>query len=123
MTDITFSALAVFIGKNHLAVRTVIYQSSVTENKILLKHFQEDPLCPFIKIFIGCVDHTIPVKREANFFQLIGKLLDISVCDDSGMRRCFDGIVFRWKTKCIKSDGKQHIISLHTALSADYLKT
>ena len=67
VADIAFAALAVFIRKNNLTMRAVVYKSSVSEYKTLLKHLEEDPLCPFVVIFICCIDHTVPVKRKSNF--------------------------------------------------------
>ncbi|CDB77350.1 uncharacterized protein BN552_02139 [Blautia sp. CAG:237] len=67
VADIAFAALAVLIGKNDLAVRAVVYKSSVSEYETLLKHFEEDPLCPFVVILICSIDHTVPVKGKSNF--------------------------------------------------------
>ena len=67
MTDITFTALAVLIGKDYFTVRAVVNQCSVSEYKTFFEHFQENPLCPFVVVFICCIDHTVPVKRESNF--------------------------------------------------------
>ena len=68
VTDITFTALAVFIGKYNLTVRAIVYESSVSEYKTFFEHFEEDPLCPFVVIFVSSIDDTVPVKREADFF-------------------------------------------------------
>ena len=67
VTDITFTALAVFVGKYNFTMRAVIYKCSVSEYKTFFEHFEENPLCPFIIVFICCIDHTVPVKRKSNF--------------------------------------------------------
>ena len=67
VADITFTALAVFIGKDYFTVRAVVNQCSVSEYKTFLKHFEEDPLCPFVVVLICCIDHTVPVKGKSNF--------------------------------------------------------
>ena len=67
MTNVAFTTLTVFVGKNNFTMWTVIYKSSVSEYKTFLKHFEEDPLCPFVVVLICCIDHTVPVKRKANF--------------------------------------------------------
>ena len=68
VTDITFTALAVFIGKYNLTVRAIVYESSVSEYKTFFEHFEEDPLCPFVVILICSIDDTVPVKRKSDFF-------------------------------------------------------
>ena len=123
VADIAFSALAVLVGKNDLTGRAVIYQCLVAEYKALLKHFQKDPLCPFIEIRICRIDHAAPVKGESNAFQLFGEAMDVFVCDDTRMGRCLDRIVLRRKSECIKSDREQYIVAFHAALSRNYLNT
>ena len=123
VADIAFSTLAVLIGKNDLTGRAVIYQRLVAEYKTLLKHFQKDPLCPFIEIRICRIDHAAPVKGEPNAFQLFREAMDVFVCDDTRMGRCLDRIVLRRKSEGIKSDRKQYVVAFHAALSCNYLNT
>ena len=68
VADVTFATLAVLVGKNNFTMRAVIYKCSVSEYKTFFEHFEENPLCPFIIVFICCIDHTVPVKRKSNFF-------------------------------------------------------
>ena len=122
MADVTVSTLTVLIGKNNFTGRAVVYQCFASEHKTMLIHLQEDPLGPFIVILICGVDHTIPVKRKTNFFQLIGKSCNILVRDHTRMFACLDGIVLSRKSECIESNGEQHVVSFHSSLSGNYLK-
>ena len=64
MADITFDALAVFIGKDNFTGWTVVNQSLVSVSETFFKKLQENPLCPFVVVFLGCINNTIPVKGE-----------------------------------------------------------
>ena len=120
MADIALTALAVLVGENDLAGRAIVDKRLVTENKTVVKEFAEDPLCPFVIIISGSIDHTVPVKGEADALELIGELLDIFIRDDAGMRIGLDRIVLGGKTEGVKTDGEQYIIALHPALSGNY---
>ena len=66
VTDVAFSALAVLVGKDDLTGWAVVYERLVPEYQTLLKHFQENPLRPLIKIRIRCIDHAAPVKGKSD---------------------------------------------------------
>ena len=66
MADVTFSALAVLVGKDDLTGRAVVYERLIPEYQTLLKHFQENPLRPLIKVRISRVDHAAPVKGKSD---------------------------------------------------------
>ena len=123
VADVTFSTLAVLIGKNNFAGWTVVYQCLITEYQSVLKHFQENPLCPFVEILLCSVDHTAPVKGESNALQLVGEFRNVLVCDLTGMCVRLDRIVLSRKSESIESDRKQYVITLHSSLSGKYLDT
>ena len=104
-------------------MRAVVYQSSVPEYETFLKHFQEDPLGPFVIVFVCCIDHTIPIKRESYFLQLVGEFLNILICDDTWMCSCLYCVVLCRKAECIKSDWEKYIVSLHTTFSGNNFQT
>ena len=62
MADIAFSTLAVLVGQDDLAGRAVIDERLISVRQPMVEELQEDPLCPFIIIFIRRVDHAAPVK-------------------------------------------------------------
>jgi hypothetical protein len=123
VTDIAFTALRVFVGKNDLTVRAIVYECFFTEYESLIEHLAEDPLCPFIVIFVGGVDDTVPVKGKTDFFELRCKFFDVSVCQNTGMGVVFDGGVFGGKTESIKADREKDVIALHSFLSGNNFKT
>ena len=43
-------------------------KASSMATDVFFEHFEEDPLCPFVVIFVCSIDDTIPVKRKSDFF-------------------------------------------------------
>ena len=120
MADIALAALAVLVGENDLAVRAVVDQRLVPEDKAVIKEFEEDPLGPLVVILPGCIYGSGPVKREADAFKLIGKLRDIGIGDHPGMCIGLDSVVLSGQTERVVADREQNVIALHPALSGQH---
>ena len=123
MADITFAALAVFIGKDNFTGWTVVNQSLVPVSETFFKKLQENPLCPFVVVFLSCINNTIPVKGEAHTLHLIGKTFNVLIGNNSWMCISLDGVVLCRKAECIETDWEKNIISLHTTLTGYNFKT
>ena len=123
VADITFAALAVFVGKDNLTGWTVVNQSLVTVSKTIFEKLQENPLCPFVVVFLCCINDTIPVKGEAHTLHLIGKTFNILIGNNSWMCVGLYGVVLSRKAEGIKTDREKNIISLHTTLTGYNFKT
>ena len=123
VADIAFTALRVFIGKNDLTVRAIVYESGCAEHKTFVKHFAEDPLCPFVVVFVRGIDNTGPIKGKADFFKLGSKLFNIFIRQNTGMGVEFDCGVFRGQTESVKADREKNVIALHSFLSGNYFKS
>ena len=120
--DIALTVLAVLIGENNFAGRAIVNERLIAVSEIILKEFQEDPLCPFVIILISRIDHTAPVKGEADAFQLLGEMLDVLIRDDTRMCIGLDRIVLSRKTECVETDREEDIVALHTALAGNDFK-
>ena len=122
VADITFATLAVFIGEDDLAVRAVIDESLVSVCETVLEKLQEDPLRPLVIIRICRVDNAVPVKGEADGFQLFAEVLDIRVRDDTRVLVGLDRIILGRESESVETDREQDVIALHTAFSGDDFK-
>ena len=119
VADVALSSLGIFIGKNNLAVRAVINQCFRPEYQTMLEQFFKNPLCPVIVILSGCRKLSVPVEGKSDAFQLLCKMPDIFLCDVVRMRIGLDGIIFRRQSEGVKTNRKQHVISLHSPLSGE----
>jgi hypothetical protein len=121
VADIALAALAVLIGEDDLAGRAIVDEGLVTEDKAVVKELAEDPLGPLIIIISGGIDHAVPVKGETDTLELIGEFLNIFIRDDAGMGIGLDRIVLGGQTKSVETNREQYIVTLHSALSGNYL--
>ena len=120
MADVALAALAVLVGENNFAVRAIVDQSLVSEDKAMIKELEEDPLGPLVIVILGRIYRSGPVKGESNAFKLIGKLRNVGIGDHAGMRVCLDGIVLGRQAKCVIADREQDVVTLHPALSGQH---
>ena len=123
VADIALSALGVLVGENHLAVRAVVHQGLCSEHQAVLEQLQENPLGPLVIIRKRRGDLSAPVKGEAHTLHLILEMLHIAHGDDVRVGIGLDGVVFRRKSKGIKSDGEQDVVALHSSLAGNNFDT
>ncbi len=88
----------------------------------MLEKLQENPLRPFIILWICSIDFSAPVKRNAETFNLLFKPGNVLFRHLCGMDVIFNGIILCWKSKCIPANWIQNIITLHTALSSNNIQ-
>ena len=85
----------------------------------MLEQLEEDPLRPFIILWVGRVDHAVPVEAVTEHLELTGEVLDVLLRDDGGMDVVLDGKVLRRQAEGVKADGVQDIVALHALFAAD----
>ena len=63
-------------------------------SKTVFVHLQENPLCPFVVVFVCCVDFSVPVVAESYFAQLLDISVDIFHSCFLRVLSCLDGVLF-----------------------------
>ena len=108
-----------FVGQHTLAARAPVDGHRRLVGKVVLEQLEEDPLRPFIILWVGRVDHAVPVEAVAEHLELTGEVLDVLLRDDGGMDVVLDGKVLRRQAEGVKADGVQDIVALHALFAAD----
>ena len=123
VADIALASLGVLIRKDNLAGWTVIDERLGPEYESVLKELEEDPLGPFIIFRIAGADLAVPVEGESDRSELIGKVLDVLLRDNSRMSIRLDGVILRRQTESVKADREKDVVALHSSLSGDDFDT
>ena len=122
--DLAAAALALtfhhfLVGQTNLAAGAPVDGHGGLVGKTLLIHLQEDPLGPLVVLGVGGVHHAVPIETVTQHLQLTGEVGDVVAGHDGGMDVVLDGEVLGGQTECVIADGEEHIVTLHTALTAD----
>ena len=115
VADVALAALAVLVGKHHLAGGAVVHQGLVPEHHAVFKQLQENPLGPLVIVGIGGVHFAAVIEGEAQLLELHPEVVDVLLGHDGGMDVVLDGIVLRGQAESVPADGEQHVITLHPA--------
>ena len=118
---LTFSVDHFFVGQSGFTGRTPVNGELLFIGQSLFKHFDKNPLGPFIEIRICGVHFHIPVIDSRDIIDL---LFDIGhvLCRRFGrMNAHLDGIVFRRETESIPSHGMNQVIALQHFIAAPYI--
>ena len=105
------------VGQYTFAAGAPVYRRFAFIGQALLEKLQENPLGPFIVFGIRGVNLTGPVEAETQALQLRLEVRDILCGDSCRMHMVFDGKILGGQAKSVPSDGIQHIVPLHTALT------
>ncbi len=85
----------------------------------MLVQLEENPLGPLVVAGVGGVHHPVPVKAEAQHFELAGEVGDVVLRHLGGVDVVLDGVVFRGQAKGVKAHGEQHVEAVHPLLPGD----
>ena len=119
--DADLQRYAYNILERRLTGRTPVNRHLFFISKTCFEHFYENPLCPFIKVWICCIYFHIPVINGSDFIDLSFDILNVGCCCNLRVCSHLDRIVLCWKTKCIPSHWMNQIISLKHFVTAPYI--
>lgn len=85
-----------FIRESSLTRWTVVDREVLLVGESSTEKLEKYPLSPLIVLWIGRIDHTIPVIGKPEIFHLLGKCGDIFSGRDRRMGSCLDRVVLSW---------------------------
>ena len=118
MAPLTLTINDLFICQTGLAGRTPVNRHLLLIGESLLKHLNEYPLSPLIKVRICCIYFPIPVIDCCNLINLAFNIFNILCCRNAWMNPVLYSIILCRKSKCIPSHRMNQIISLHHLITA-----
>ena len=92
---------------------TEINRSKFSVGQIHFQHPEKKPLTPLVVIRITGNDLIFPGEHVPHRTKLKTHPLNVFVGPVFGMDVVFDCSVFCWKTECIETNRKKHLIPLH----------
>lgn len=95
------------VGEDALAAGAPVHGHGRLVGQAVLVHLQEYPLGPLVIFRVGGVDHAVPVKAVAEHLQLLGKALDIALCDVVGLHVVLDAQFSVGRPKASEPIGKR----------------
>ena len=107
------------VGEDALAAGAPVHGHGRLVGQAVLVHLQEYPLGPLVIFRVGGVDHAVPVKAVAEHLQLLGKALDIALCDVVGLHVVLDGVVLGGQAEGVETYREEDVLALHAALARD----
>ncbi|CCZ19758.1 putative uncharacterized protein [Candidatus Apopatosoma intestinale] len=87
----------------------------------VLVELEEYPLRPLDIFGVGGVYLSVPVKAEAEHFELLLEMSYVLLCDICGMHFILYRIIFRRQTESVPAHREKHIIALHSLLTCHYV--
>ena len=85
----------------------------------LLVELEKNPLGPFVVFRVGGVHDAVPVKAEAQHFELFGEMGDVVFGDHGGMDVVFDGVVLGGEAEGIEAHGEKDVVAVHALFAGD----
>ena len=111
-----------FVGQSHFAGRTPVDGNLVLIGQTFFKKLDKHPLRPFVIFRITGGYAAVPVKAEADRFQLPGKVFDVGLGRNRRMHAGLDRIVFGRQPEGVKAHRIKHVKALHPFFARHHVK-
>jgi hypothetical protein len=116
-----FAVFDLFVGQNRTLRRTPVHCDLGLIGKAALEQFQEDPLRPSNKIWVGGSEFAAPIIREAEALHLAPKCIDVRFGRDRRMDTCPDSVALGRQAVSVPPHRMQNIESTHALVSGNYV--
>ena len=107
------------VGQYALAGGTPVDGHGGLVGQTLLVELEKNPLGPFVVVRVGGVHDAVPVKAEAQHFELFGEMGDVVFGDHGGMDVVFDGVVLGGEAEGIEAHGEKDVVAIHALFAGD----
>ncbi|MNZ54508.1 hypothetical protein D3C78_724090 [compost metagenome] len=110
---LTFTINNFFVGKYCTQCLAPVNRYFCYISQAFVVQLDENPLRPFVIIWICSADLAIPVVGETQRFDLTTEIIDVLICKITWMLTCVHCILLCRKSKSIPAHWVQHVKTAH----------
>ena len=82
---------------------------------------QEDPLGPFVKLFVGGAHAATCIVTQTKPAQLAAHVGNVRLGVNARMNSRHDGVLFCWQTKTVVAKRVQHVVTSHALVTREHV--